>query len=102
MKKIEVKKLASSLQEKLKALRQKLQPLKDRASNLDEKQKKKAIIVGSFILLLTLSLASDFLGALIPIALVSYMLSQVGGVREELKKLKNGEAQVEEKTKEDN
>lgn len=89
MKKIEVKKL-----------QQKLQSLKNKADALDEKQKKNAIIIGAFIIMLSLSLISDFLGALIPIALVSYMLSQVGGVREELKKLRNSN-EIKEEVKEE-
>lgn len=74
-----------------KKIQKKFIDLKKKAEGLDEKQKKNALIIGSFIILLVLSLMSEFLRALIPIALVSYTLSQVGGFKSELKKLKGEE-----------
>lgn len=64
-----------------------LKVVSDRLKNLDKEQKKKVLGLGVFVLLLLLALSSNFLSTLIPIALVSYMLSQVGSFKEELGKL---------------
>lgn len=81
-------------QEVLSNIKSKLDLVSSRLAGLNKEQKKKLVLSSGFVLLLLLALSSDFLSSLIPLVLVSYMISQVGGIKEELNKLKGVESEV--------
>lgn len=81
-------------QEVVSNIKSKLESVSARLAGLNKEQKKKLVLSLGFVVLLLLALSSEFLSSLIPLVLVSYMISQVGGIKEELNKLKGSESEV--------